>query len=1279
MRGKAVGVQPLEVVLFGGFQLRCGDEDVPPLPSRAARSLLAYLAIHRGRRHPRDHLVDRFWPELAPNRGRRRLSHTLWQVQDALSELRGDGDHLDVSADAIGFAPTVTCWIDVEEFTRGLDRARERRGAADARVRDLSELESTVALYRGEFLTGHDDPWVLAERERLHQRYLEALGWLVGLAKAHAAYDDALVYARRLTNEDPLREDGHREVMRLSMLLGRTSDAIRQFERVSEVLAEELGTQPSAETVELHDRIVRRRRLSQPTVAPTPLPERVPLIGRERERDQAVTVLERAIGGRGGALLVEGEPGVGTSRLLAEVIDDAGWRAFTTVVAECRSPDTAIAYGVIQDLLDEALTPLRVEQLRPRVGAVWLAEAERLAPALTAGSSVPGRTRPAELTSSDSARRMRDALVRILAALAEIDPLLLVVDDAQWADLESLDVLAGLAEVVDDHRLVVAAGYRRDEARERPATWRALRDIDQRMRPERLILRPLDAFSTGELIRVLGRGHGVASATATRLHRETGGNPRFLVETLRSLSEEQRLAALAEDDPEWPLPVPGSIRELLLERLERLPPEPRTVLDLAAVAAAPVSLELLADAAELPRESLVDAVDHLVRGSELEPYGDAFVVHHEQLRRVTVERLDDDALVAAHRRLGDTLRRVEPDAAERLARHFACAGMPQLAVGYHRRAASSATDVHAYATAAAHLRQAREQLDLTPARIATRVEILSELETVLDVLGERDEQRGLLDELAVLADGVPAREVEVARRRALLSGHLGDLEVGRAAADQAVAVAEQLGEPDALAGALVASASVSAWAGQLREAIPTLERAQATAVGTSVALAARAQLGSVLREAQRYQDAERVLADVLDTAGAQDAIREEIVALGGLGTVRMETGAAADAIEIYGRAIDRAVAVGFRRAEAIHRANRANANYVSGHVAAALDDHAQAAELFQRLGDERGEAAVRLNRGTLLHTIVGDDERAREEVARAAAVFERSQDPTFLPMCLDARVGMELRAGSLATAREVLSRAWRVAEVDDAWTRVQLAARQAQLELAAGDPDRALAVLEPALSEAERLGLADLHTSLLGVTGQVLLAQGDPVAALEHTTRAADALDAGVERGYLVRHHHACALAAVGRHTDAQQEAAAAAAQLRAILDELPPADRASAEAVDEHRAVLAGVAVPMAGVTARRLTVAAADAPLGRPLRPTELIEVVVDPTPGPDDPADAVARRRAVLARVAEEIEQQGGAPTVGDLAAALEVSAATVRRDLAALRTADCEVRTRGSRAG
>ena len=1267
-------MEPLEVLLFGGFRLRRGEETVPPVPARAARTLLAYLAVNRGIRHPRERLVDRFWPELPANRGRRRLSHTLWQAQDALSELRGDVDYLDVSTDAIGFSPDAPCIVDVEEFTRGLDRARERRSAADARVRDLTDLESTVAAYRGEFLAGHEDPWVVVERERLHQRYVEALGWLVGLAKAHTAYEDALVYARRLTNEDPLREDAHREVMRLSVLLGRSSDAIRQFERVREVLADELGTEPSAETLDLYRRLVEQRRPGMAPTEPTPLPERVPLVGRDPERDIAVTVLERALGGHGGALLVEGDAGVGTSRLLDEVVEDAHWRGFSTARSGSRGHRSRRAYGVVQDLLDEGLTRLRVEQLRPRVGAVWLAEAAKLAPAIEWGSSPAAGARPAELASLDSAQRMREALSRVLVALAEIDPLLLVIDDAHVADLESLEVLAGVAEQLSQRRLVVLAGYRREEARADDDVWTALRGLDRALRPERVQLTPLDVFSTGELVRVLGRGFSVASGAVQRLHRETGGNPRFLVETIRSLSEEQRLDMLGEDDPS-DLPIPSGIWELLDDRLGRLTPEPRTVLELTALAGDPLDLEVLALASDLPRETLVEAVDGLVRRSFLAPVGERFVVHHEQLRRVAVSALDDEVERATHRRLASALQAVEPEATERLARHFEAGGSPQQAVGYLHRSGQAAAEVHAYAVAADLLQRARGQLALTPASISTRVEVLTELEGVLDVLGDRESQRELLDELTVLTEGVPAREVEVARRRALLSGHLGDVGVGREAADHAVAVAEQLDEPDVLADSLVARASVAAWSGQLEDATDDLERAVATAVSARVALSARAQLGSVLRELQRYDQAVEVLDVVLETASRWNAVREEVVALGVLGAVRMETGDADQAIELYSRGIDRAVAIGYRRGEAVNRVNRANASYASGALADAFADQTAAAELFSLLGDERGEAATRVNRASLLHEALGDDRAARAEAERALAFFAPLDDPLFAPLCRELLAGIDLRSGDLAGAREHLERA------EDAqrsvWAQLPLARRRAELELAEGQPGSASQLLEEAISTAQERGLSSVLPSLRAIRAAAFLELGDPASALEEAQLGADALHSGVERGYLVRHQFAVTLAAAGRWAEADAAATAARRELESQLDTLGPDDRATAELVPGHRSVLAGL--PWPAGTWRQLTVASREAPLGRPLKPDERMEVHVDTAPVDGDPPDPVERRRTILLRVTAEIDRQGGAPTVGDLADALEVSPATVRRDLATLRDQGVEVPTRGVRAG
>jgi len=742
-------VQTLEVSLFGGFQLRRGSRSVPPMPSRAARSLFAYLAVDRGTRHPRERLAALFWPDLPPSRARRRLSHTLWQVQDALHELEGDAEYLEVSTDTLAFAPEVPCTVDVEAFEAGLEHARSRRGASTQRVRDLTDLEATVELYRGEFLAGHTDDWVAEVQERLHQSYVEALGWLVGLAKSHGAFDDALVYARRLTNEDPLREDGHREVMRLSVLLGRANDAVRQYERCRDVLAEELGTAPSAATDELFTRIERQQRIARTAPAgsteeASPLGDRLPLIGRNHERDTCITVLERALAGRGGALLVEGDPGVGTSRLLAEIVDDAGWRAFSAIHTRGESPEHAMPYGVVCELLDAAITPLRLQQLRHRVAPVWLTEAATLVPVLGRLATAE-RAGAGSLRSGENAQRMRDALTQVLLGLAAIEPLALVVDDAHGSDLESLAVLGSFADQLTERRAVLVLGYRGDEARASPGVWSAIRAIDRRARPERLVLGPLDAFSTGELVRVLARGQMVGTGAIARLQRETGGNPLFIVEMVRALAEGELLHTLEDRDDGAEVPVTGSMRSLVLQRLDRLSREAREVLDAAAVAGGDLDLEVLAAASELPREVVADAAGLLVRRSLLTEATDTFVFRHEVVRRVAVDALAARTRRALHHRIAEVLEEFEPDAVERLAHHFLQAELPGRAAGYLHHAARNAAAVHAYATADQRYRLAVEHGARGPVSVARRSGLLAEHEAVLDVLGERERQLAVLE------------------------------------------------------------------------------------------------------------------------------------------------------------------------------------------------------------------------------------------------------------------------------------------------------------------------------------------------------------------------------------------------------------------------------------------------------------------------------------------------------------------------------------------------------
>ena len=169
--------QPLEILLFGGFTVQRGGGALPPIPSRAGRALLAYLVLNRDRPHQRGRIATLFWPDLPESRGRRRLSHTLWQIQDALGELADGVTHLDVRPDALSFDTSVPYWLDVEEFEEGLATARTARDVV--RLRDdaeriaMGDLSAPVQVRRSDELGD-----VAASVDRLRVSLQEAMARL---------------------------------------------------------------------------------------------------------------------------------------------------------------------------------------------------------------------------------------------------------------------------------------------------------------------------------------------------------------------------------------------------------------------------------------------------------------------------------------------------------------------------------------------------------------------------------------------------------------------------------------------------------------------------------------------------------------------------------------------------------------------------------------------------------------------------------------------------------------------------------------------------------------------------------------------------------------------------------------------------------------------------------------------------------------------------------------------------------------------------------------------
>ena len=746
----------LRAHLFGGLALAWNDDPLPTIPGAAARSLFAYLITYRDRPHTRDLLAGTFWPDLPDATARRRLSNALWEIRRTLrqaqDETRASHRVLLIDSDTVQLNPALPLRLDVEEFTK--HKAQCTTSRPDA----LTHCELCLAHYRGEFLAGYYDDWALLERERLQGMLLVALERLVEGYKGRGEYEQALSFARRLVAEEPWREEAHREAMRLCHLLGEHAEALKQFEACRQSLAEELGVEPSPETVALADEIATRSGLSRPPLLPAtarpvtaPLlerPDRLPLVGRRKELAELLRQVEAAVRGSGGLTLVYGEAGVGKSRLVRELAENARWRGALTAWGRCYELAAPPAYQPLVEALRASLPALDGMALEP----LWRAELSRILPELATGEGTPPPLSPEE-----EQRRLLEAIARGFLAVAAARPVLVLLEDAQWMDPSSLEALHYLLPRLGEAPLLVVATVRAEELVGQGKE--VLSAMESTRLPRRLDLGRLSAAETEELVGRVLELEQPAPRFSARLYAETEGNAFFLLEMLWTLVEEGALYRSeagrwstpwdesTEDYAE--LPLPRGVVHSITRRLERLPDGLNELLNMAAVIGRGISFELWRTVSGWTEEGLLTAGDALCgRGLLLAadpaaPGSADYAFAHDQIRRVAYERLAAPRRRFYHRRVAEALMELAPTNGQRLealAYHWTGAEEWDKAAEYHHQAGDRARSVYANAEAVAHYTEALVALGRAPgpADPSFKYRLHLAREAVYDLLGGRE-------------------------------------------------------------------------------------------------------------------------------------------------------------------------------------------------------------------------------------------------------------------------------------------------------------------------------------------------------------------------------------------------------------------------------------------------------------------------------------------------------------------------------------------------------------
>src|SRR5713101_6628488 len=442
----------LHIRLLGDFSLFYNDRQVTSLNTTRLQSLLAYLVLHRDVPQHRQHLAFLFWPDATEAQARNNLRQLLHQLRQALPAVE---QFLSADKHMLHWHSVTPFNLDVAAFEQTLTLADAVTQRNDQHPLQAA-LEQADNLYRGELLPGCYDEWILPERERLRQRHLQVLEQLLRLFEVQGDTVTAIRYAQRLLGLDPLSEDLYRRLMRLFALNNDRASALHVYHTCVTTLQREMGVDPGPATREAYEQLMQQETPAFQPIIHHPLPAATAtLIGRAREWEQLHDAWQRAMEGRPHFVLVSGEAGIGKSRLTEEFLQWASQQGIATAKARSYAAEGQLSLAPVTEWLRSDGLQATLRQL----DEVWLAEVARIMPELF--TEQPALLHYESVTEYGQRQRFFEALAH--AILAAPQPLLLLIDDLQWCDQETLAWLHFPLRFDPTARLLVIGCVREEE------------------------------------------------------------------------------------------------------------------------------------------------------------------------------------------------------------------------------------------------------------------------------------------------------------------------------------------------------------------------------------------------------------------------------------------------------------------------------------------------------------------------------------------------------------------------------------------------------------------------------------------------------------------------------------------------------------------------------------------------------------------------------------------------------------------------------------------------
>jgi DNA-binding SARP family transcriptional activator len=751
-------VIPLHLYALGPPEVRLGEYLVS-FPTRKTLALLIYLAIESDAQ-PREALAALLWPEASPERSHGSLRNTLDHLQTALRKASGQAQtsYLLVTHNSLSLNPDANIDLDLQTVERAYAQAR-----ADRSSRTLPEgsaslplLQSAVACQRGDFLAGFSlgdapdfDDWAAIQREVWNRRLGLILDRLSEIQFAHGEFAGTTETASRWIALDALNEIAYRRKMWAHFAAGERGQALETFEGCRAILASELGIEPEPDTVALAERIRQQAPLIHPHVRKTPPRPPLPdtsinflgnlFTGRNREYQTLLQSYRQTAESQLQLVVLRGEVGIGKTRLARKFIHWASSQGAELLLGSAFESGSHLPF---QPLVEAFRLRLAGENpLTDLVDEIWLSPLSQLLPELRQyhPNMSPAAVVPPHLEGNISQAQLYEPLVQFMLALAKQSPLVLFIDDLQWADSATLDLLQYAIRRWQDNaaRILFLASLRSEAlhpmTQPQPAgstqglsQW--LERVARELKLVDIELEPLGERETVEMM--LSILSPPDSDFAQWLYNETHGQPFYLIETLKDLLERRVLHPKRRVEGQWTFSmdadhnlgqavrVPSTVHAVIRSRLNRLSPNAFSLLASGAVLENRITFERMCAISNLSEDLGLPALDELISGRLLLEtaqlsVASGYAFSNDMLRDVVYTEAGDARRRLFHRRAMEVLEKDKESTAV-LAHHALAAGLAQDAYRYSLAAGREALRLSAVSEAIVHFEHAIQSIREIP-------------------------------------------------------------------------------------------------------------------------------------------------------------------------------------------------------------------------------------------------------------------------------------------------------------------------------------------------------------------------------------------------------------------------------------------------------------------------------------------------------------------------------------------------------------------------------------